>query len=282
MRAAPVVSSAVAAAVLAATLLAALVAPGCGRSAVEVAYDAYVRKVEPLLDREGEIWKRRSQIAPARDDEEPDLPRYFGFIEKEALPFYRDFAREVEAVDPGHERLATAHEELRLFARTRVQFVEEQLRGQELHQAWTERDQLEEKAVAGEMAKAEYGKSLGEDVADPRFTELHAVVQGFERDYAPGLQQGRVELADVQEHIRRRVLPKLRELRSSRWGDDERSKLLLRAVVTAEEYFTDLVEQLPVLAAVLRNVGEAQRVGEESEEHLAKFREALDEVRRSM
>lgn len=243
---------------------AALVLPSCGESPLRRATDAFRAEVEPLLVREEKVWRQIGETS-AELDHDPRGPRYFAYLEGTAVPWYEEMRAALAAVVPGHERLAPVREDLLRSADLRREFVKQEIGRRDLL-ADPGVTGAEEARIRAGIAETEYYESLGGELPDPRFSELSALRDEVVLRMLPDLRDGKRDVPDAAERIRRHVLPKLRELRDSRYDDDARSKALRRAVALAEEGMRTLADALPANVALARATVRSSSLAKESEE----------------
>jgi len=236
----------------------------CGESPLRRAAGAYRAEVEPLLAREEKVWRQVGETS-AELDHDPKGPRYFAFLEGTAVPWYEEMRAALAAAAPGHERLAGAHGDFLRFADLRREFVRMEIGRRDLL-ADPGVTAAEEARIRAGIAETEYYESLGGELPDSRFSELSALRDEVVVQMLPALRDGRRDVPEAVERIRRHVLPKLRELRDSRYGDDARSKALRRAVALAEDAMRTLADALPANVALDRATLLSSARAKESEE----------------
>lgn len=264
-------------------LAAALVAaPSCGKSELAKAYESYTAKVEPLLDREAAVWKKlRDLVNEQGQDESPDLTRFADVLQRESVPFYDEFRTDVGKLEPGDPALAPAQEALAKFAKARADFVHEfadnldalRVDGPSGKLAVTDR------ALTGAMG--EYSKTLQGDLAsgDTRFADLISLQTDFQTNVIEPLSEGRRTAEDGKERIETRILPKIRDIRATKFADDDSARLLRNAVAASEEFFLAVVPNLPRMEAGARLKRSSTALEKDANDALVKFRDEMKSVR---
>jgi hypothetical protein len=253
--------------------------PGCGPSELRVALDAYRTRVRPLLEKEDAVWRRISDLLQELDDD-PRGPRYFAYLERTAAPFYATLRSALDEAAPPPGPLADAHRDLLAFADLRKEF----LRIEGDRRFLLEKDvsrALREADIRAGAAFAEYETAVGNDVPDPRYGELRMVVAHLADRVLPPLYDGSGDVEAATAEIRKSVLPKLRELRDSRYADDPGSKALRLAVVLTEERWQLGVESLPDQMALTRASLRVKAAVDEADAALRRWRDRLDAIERS-
>lgn len=270
----------------AALALAAVLSLGsCGKSNLSKAYQAYEARVEPMLDREIPTWKRVATLLNEQSNEETaNFERFETAVRTEGVPFYDEFMADVQGLDPAEPGLVAAHAELLAYAKARREFVHliadslDVLKKAETTRLRDQRD------VALRSAMESYGATLASptDPPDTRFSELIVMATDFQNSCLEPLSEGRISGADVKERLETKTLPRIRSLRSTKFGEDEPSRLLREALAAAEEFFKAIVDDLPRMEAGARLRKSTGKLVEEGDSRLKKFREALAAVRRQL
>lgn len=257
--------------------------PSCGPSPQRKALTGYRAQSAALLDREAKVWQRVVDLNLARHEEQEP---YYHHLTTVAIPYYEELLGKVEALTPKEPpELVAAHERFLEFARQRVQFFQSEQLGREVVEKAVRSQVLKDLDAADVLAR-EAEKTLREwedsdptHNLDPRFTRLKEVTETFERDHFGPLVRGEVPVAEVQERIRRHVLPGIDALKDERWRDNDREQLALKVVVAARNYFVLLADTLPDLV-LLNRVNERSKTAEErASQSLRDFHKGMQELR---
>ncbi len=257
----------------------------CGKSGLAKAYQAYEARVEPMLDRELPTWKRIATLLNEQSDEETaNFERFAAAVRNEGLPFYDGFRADAEALDPAEPGLASAHAELVAYAKARYEFVHLIADSLDVLKKGETTRVRDLKDVALRVAMEAYGATLASpsDPPDTRFSELIVLATEFQSSCLEPLSEGRITGADVKERLESRVLPKIKALRATKFGEDEGSRLLREAIAAADEFFRAIIDDLPRMEAGARLRESTGRLVDEGDTRLKKFREALAAVRRQL
>jgi hypothetical protein len=277
----------IAATVLALGALAAVVTSvaSCFRkSDLAKAYAPYNAAVEKLLDAETATGKRLEELLRSQYEDEPDYPRYAEFVKGTAAPFYERFVAQVKDLAPGDPGLAAAQTQLLKFAQARADFARvlaanlDALRHSETTRALTE------KVNAAENAKAAYADTLHGPAESPdtRFAELAELAKDFQATCFEPMARGKATGKDVEEHVRSRILPRVKKMRESKFEDDESSQRLRDAVAATQEFYEAVIADLPAMEARARLKSASETADQAAGDALKKFKEEIAAVRRLM
>lgn len=251
----------------------ALALAGCGPSPLRREFEAYRAEVAPLLDKEREVTSGLDTLIRELD-EDPRGPRYYPYLERTAAPFYDRFRERVGALTPKDARIASVHADLVAFADLRRRFATGEVRRRDLVRDPAVARSEEAQITAG-AAQTDYLDLLRDDGPDPRYSDLRSLQDTVLRERLPAVYEGRTDVEEVAEGIRRTTLPRIREIRDSRYDDDERSKALRRAVVLTDEAMATLVDALPALTALTRASLEARNNRVEADAVLRRVQEGF-------
>lgn len=270
---------------VAAVAAALLCAPSCGKSPLSNAYDSYKAKIEkPLLDRDIPLWKKVAELFNEQRDPSTSNPQKFeDCLRKEAVPFYDEFAAQVHAITPDDPGLAEAHEALTKYADARASFVHYLTDNLEVLRPDASAEALDQRTDAANAAVEEYEKLTEGPTAvqDPRFIELRAVKDDFTR-FMGQFAQGKSTQQDLQDSIRKNILPRVQKLRSGKFADDATGRALSEAIGTWEDFFAAMAANLPYINRNARFGDDVMRRTKEADELYQRFRDAMAAVRRRM
>jgi hypothetical protein len=260
----------------------ALASTGCGPSQLARQYSAYTAEVEPLLEQEAERWQSMAALLQARQDDYAS-PRYYRFLQDNALPFYTGLHERVTALAPEGERVAAAHAHLVRFVAARLEFVHVEISARETFESAVGEDGL--LAVMSGLQEAEnlryeYAEAIGESTPDAKLGELYSIVDSFRQSWFVPLQQGARDPEDVQRRLRAHVIPALEELQRRKYFDTDADRLLKSCVAAWLAWHRKLERACPTLQRVWDVKAKSEAAAQESQESLDAFRQELEAIRR--
>jgi len=263
-----------------------LFTPSCvGKSDLAKAYEPYIAKVEKLLDADTETGKRLEKLFKSQyDDDAPDFQRYAEYVEKTAVPFYDGLVASVKALAPAHKDLDATQAELGKYVQFRAEFAHVLAANLEAVKFPDSTKTLRAKEIAADNTKQGYGATLTtpEAMPDGRFSELKAVAEDFQATCLMPMSAGQKSARDVEDYVRKNIVPRVAKLRATTFGDDEPSRRLRDAVAAAAEFYDALLEDLKPMEARARLSRAAEESSRAAAEARKKFSEALADVRRRL
>jgi hypothetical protein len=262
---------------------AALAAPGCGPSAAAKAYAAYEAKAEPLLDREIVAWKKLvTLIGEQSSGDAADAKRLEEVVRTESAPFYAGFLGQAKALAPGDPSLDRAQAAFVRYAEARQEFVEAVLDGLEAMALGDPSGRLTSADGMLQSTVTEYATLMETKGVPPdsRFAELIAAQTEFQQKGLEPLVEGRGTVADIEQRLRARILPRLRELRGEKYAEDAEGKALKAAVFATAAFFEAVVEELPRMGASAEFKLRTETLAREGDEALKRFRDEMAAARR--
>jgi hypothetical protein len=261
----------------------ALTSPGCGPSALQKAYTKYDSAAQNLLDPEINLWKRlQTAFNEQLKEQTADPAKFEQLIDHEVVAFYDAFATNVKALTPGDPGLAAAHDAFVRYATCRMEFAHYIQQNLDVFSPAASTSELSRKSDAAGAAATDYQAAVSgpTDVIDSRFTELAGLEKVFREDVMKPFAEGKMAEDDVQTMVRTRILPKVKELRSGAFSDDQPGKLLARAISTAEEFYTAMADNLPLISRNTRFGAEVGRRIKECDAQYDKFIAEMKAARR--
>jgi hypothetical protein len=276
---------AVAALAVAAVVSVLLFAPSCGRSKLSIAHEAYNAKVEPLLDREQKVWAKLATLLNEQSQgEEPDFNRFSQVLHDETLPFYADFAASVGKLEPGDPALEPAQSALQRFAKSRAEFARVLADNLDTVKVGDPESKMNAKDAALQSAVEAYGRAIQGDMAkaDSRFSDLISLETQFQTACVEPIATGKTTADEGRELIAKKILPRVKALRATKFTEDEPSRLLRVALGAAEDFFEAVVAELPRLEAAARLRRSSSLLNKEGDDALKKFLEEMKLVRGRM
>jgi hypothetical protein len=263
---------------LAVPVLAALVL-ACGPSDLSRAYDAFRAAAEPRIEEEARAWEQIAGLAQYQDDERA-VARYRSHLQDKALPYYAGLERDFEALAPAHERLAPARTALIEYAKARRDFVSLEIQRIDLAASVAQLAEIQRAEEATNSTRSDYVQAVGDDVPDPRFAEVGAIVGDFVRGPYQKSVTGAMEAADAVAFLRREALPKLEKLRNDRYDDQPVTRALRKHVVACDDFLRLLADGLPTVVDVLRSKGRVEAAQADASRHREEFQKVFREVQR--
>jgi hypothetical protein len=242
---------------------------------VRPALEKYEDQVRPLMDKEAAVFNR---IAALLADDQTRL--YFTFLEEEALPFYERFDRDVRAIQPGHEAIEPVHGKLESFAGAGREFVTLALSTQDLPKHLRRVEKVNDAEGYGNLANAEYQTALGNLPPDARFTQVTEITDQFARGYMRRMALGEIPPQDVADRLRDHVLPRLEELRGTKFLDDDTSQALKKVVAACQAYHRAIQENFDSVVAAFTSRRKSQAAVNRREQARRAFQQAFREARR--
>lgn len=243
-------------------------AAGCGGSQIGAAYDAFYPVADRILSREDAIW-RQVQERNATLDDDPTGARFYPYLETTAAPFYDTCEKELAAADPGPAETAGPVREawtaLRAFVSARRDFIRLELERRNQMKYAGDLVKLRDLQDHAASAVIAYEEAVADDVPDYRLGEMKLVVQRVTKEQLEPAVKGDRAVSVVVEHVRKVAVPALERLRDSRFEDDDRSRLLRRAIVLNEESMRRIGELAEPLLAMARAITASTRAATEAE-----------------
>lgn len=258
---------------------AAVFAVSCGPSDLERANVKFVTAVNPLLEKERSFWALVEERANDQGDAR-GVAAYRRQLEEHGLRYYADLEKALLAIEPGHERLAKARDEMVEFARGRREFIELEIRRIELIPKMVELAEVQQAQAAMDAAREAYAQLIGDEAPDLRMAEVVAIRDGFLNGSYYKAVEGKGEASAASDALLKTVLPSIRSVRDSRFDVDPASKAFRRFVVATEEFFQVLGRHISVVIPAARSAKRSEAVLRGVEFHRTQFQKLLAEAKR--